>query len=325
MPTAAERLAALEAEVAALRAQVAEVATLRTQVQELLRQNQQLLARLAKDRHTSSTPPSSDPLAHQRPRSHRRRRGKQPGGPRGHRGQTRRLGAIPASGIAPRPDVCRAGQTPVDETAPVAGDERRHVQELPPVRLVVREQRTRRVRGPTGTPVSVGAVPAAAPAAARTTVRGCGRWRSLASSSSSSPPTRVRELVADLVGVPVAARGTRTRSRGARRRNGPAGRGAAPGGAAPGPRAAQSDATGVRRAGQLAWAPVAHWARTARLTQYAIHAQRGSAATDATDATDAIGILPTSQGVSAPDGGKPARHATPCRHALGTIHPSRAS
>jgi hypothetical protein len=80
MPTAEERLAALEAEVTALRAQV----------QEVLTQNQELRARLAnatKDRHTSSTLPASGPLGRKRPRSQRRRSGMQPGGQLGHRGR----------------------------------------------------------------------------------------------------------------------------------------------------------------------------------------------------------------------------------------------
>ena len=61
MGTAGGRIVELEAEVAALRAQV----------QELLVQNQQLQARLAKDSHNSSKPPSSDPLGRKRPRQRR--------------------------------------------------------------------------------------------------------------------------------------------------------------------------------------------------------------------------------------------------------------
>jgi hypothetical protein len=55
-------------------------------------------------------------------------------------------------------------------------------------------------------------------------------------------------------------------------------------------------------------------ASTARLTHYAIHAKRGSAA------TDAIGILPRFTGVSVHDGWKPYRRYTQCRHALCNIH-----
>jgi transposase len=72
-----------------------------------------------------------------------------------------------------------------------------------------------------------------------------------------------------------------------------------------------SDEKGVRRAGTLAWA---HVASTARLTHYAIQAQRGTAATDAID------ILPTYRGVSVHDGWKPYRAYTDCRHALCNIH-----
>jgi transposase len=72
-----------------------------------------------------------------------------------------------------------------------------------------------------------------------------------------------------------------------------------------------NDETGVRRAGSLAWA---HVASTARLTHYAIHAKRGSAA------TEAIGILPHFTGVSVHDGWKPYRAYQRCRHALCNIH-----
>jgi transposase len=67
----------------------------------------------------------------------------------------------------------------------------------------------------------------------------------------------------------------------------------------------------VRRAGRLAWM---HVACTDRLTQYAVHAKRGS------EATDAIGILPTYQGVSVHDGWKPSRANAACRHGLCNIH-----
>lgn len=67
----------------------------------------------------------------------------------------------------------------------------------------------------------------------------------------------------------------------------------------------------MRRAGKLAWA---HVTCTDRLTHYAIHAKRGSAA------TDAIGILPTYVGVSMHDGWKPYQTYTQCRHALCNVH-----
>src|SRR5260221_3438138 len=124
-----ERIAAWEAENAALRAKVAEVAALGAQVQELLTQNQELRARLAKDSHNSSKPPSSDPVARKRPRSQRRRSGKKPGGQLGHRGETLHLVATPDELVEHRPTGCGACQTPLDETAPVVGYERRQVQE----------------------------------------------------------------------------------------------------------------------------------------------------------------------------------------------------
>ncbi len=102
MSAADERIAELEAEVAALRAQV----------QELLTQNQQLQARLAnatKDSHHSSKPPSSDPLGRKRPRSQRRRSGKKPGGQLGHwghPGETLHLVGRPDEVVEHRLAVC---------------------------------------------------------------------------------------------------------------------------------------------------------------------------------------------------------------------------
>ena len=66
----------------------AENAALHEQVQVLLERVQVLEARLAKDSHNSSKPPSSDGLA-RKTKSLRHKSSKKPGGQLGHRGQRR--------------------------------------------------------------------------------------------------------------------------------------------------------------------------------------------------------------------------------------------
>jgi len=308
MSTAEDRLAEVEAENAALRAQVQTIPALQAQIAELLAQVQQLQGRLAKDSHNSNTPPSRDPLGRKRARSQRQRSGKKPGGQLGHRGETLRLVAVPDEVVEHRPAVCVACQTPLDETAPVELYERRQVRELPPLRLVVREYRALHVRCPACAQVSVGVFPAEAPSRAQYGAR----LRALAVyllEQQLIPYARVREVFTEVLGAPVSV-GTLTRwvrqsaetlrpveeqIKSALQR-------------AP---VLHSDETGVRRAGKLAWA---HVASTARLTHYAIHAKRGR------EATDAIGILPGYGGVSVHDGWKPYRTYTACRHALCNIH-----
>ncbi len=291
--TPAERIAELEAENAALRVRVREIAPLQAQIQELVAQVQDLQARLAKDSHHSSKPPASDPLGRKRPRSQRRRSGKKPGGQLGHRGETRHLVALADEVVEHRPARCEACQIPLDETAPVAGYERRQVQELPPVRLLVREHRALHMRCPACEQVSVGVFPTEAPSRAQYGPR----LRALAVylvEQQLIPYARVRDLFAELVGAPVSV-GTLTRwvQQGAQTLRPVEAQIKAALQRAP---VLQCDETGVRRAGTLAWA---HVASTARLTHDAIHAQRGTAA------TEAIGILPGYRGVSVHDGWKP--------------------
>src|SRR5271165_2861524 len=154
--TLEERIAELEAENAALREQVRELPLLREQIAVLVRQMQDLQARLAKDSHNSSKPPSSDGLA-RKTKSLRRRSGKKPGGQIGHRGETLRLVAVPDAVVEHRPAICVGCQTSLPEEAPVVVRERRQVHELPPVRLVVTEHQALHVRCPACQPVSVGA------------------------------------------------------------------------------------------------------------------------------------------------------------------------
>jgi transposase len=298
MSRAEDHLAELEAENAALRAQV----------KALLGRIEELEARLAKDSHNSSKPPSTDPLGRKRPRSQRRRSGKKPGGQLGHRGETLHLLATPDEVVEHRPAVCVECQTPLDQTAPVVLYERRQVRDLPPVRLVVREHRALHVRCPACAQVNVGVFPVEVTSRAQYGPR----LRALAVyllEQQLIPYARVREAFAELLGAPVSL-GTLTRwvRQGAETLRPVEEQIKAALQRAP---VVHSDETGIRRAGTLAWA---HVASTARLTHYAIQAKRGC------EATDAIGILPGYEGVSVHDGWKPYWRYTQRRHALCNIH-----
>jgi transposase len=295
--TADERIAQLEAENAR---QCEQIAALVARVQELE-------ARLAKDSHNSGKPPASDGLA-RKTKSLRKRSGKKPGGQLGHRGQTLHLVATPDVVVEHRPVVCSACQAPLSGQAPVLLRERHQVQEVPPLRLCVTEHQALHVQCPSCRAVSVGAFPREAPSRAQYGPR----LRALVVylvEQQLVPYARVRALLADLFGArlslstlvqwvqqaarvltPVELRIKQALAR------------------IP---VLHSDETGVRRAGQLAWA---HVASTAQLTHYAIHSKRGS------EATAAIGILPQFTAVSVHDGWKPYRVHTGCRHALCNIH-----
>jgi transposase len=299
--TPQEEIASLQAENARQREQIA---ALLERVQEL----ETRLANATKDSHNSHKPPTSDPLGRKRPRSQRRKSGKKPGGQLGHHGETLPLVAVPDEVVEHRPTVCWGCQTPLDETASVVLSERRQVRELPSVRLLVQEHRALHVRCPRCAQVSVGPFPPEASSRAQYGPR----LRALAVyllEQQLIPYARVRELFADLLGSPVSL-GTLVRwvQQGAETLRPVEEAIKTALGSAP---VLHSDETGVRRAGALAWA---HVASTSRLTHYAIHAQRGSAA------TDAIGILPTYRGVSVHDGWKPYRRYSACRHALCNIH-----
>ncbi len=117
---AEERIAELEAIVAQQR----------EQIEQLGVYIRDLEARLAKDRHNSSKPPSSDGLK-RKPKSLRAKSGKKPGGQLGHRGETLRLVATPDEVVEHRPARCAHCQTPLT-AAEVVLHERRQVHELPP-------------------------------------------------------------------------------------------------------------------------------------------------------------------------------------------------
>lgn len=303
--TLEDRIAELEAENAQQREQIA----------TLLGRVRDLEARLAKDSHNSSKPPSSDGLKRQLPRTRslRRKSGKKPGGQLGHPGETLHLVAEPDAVVEHRPAVCTACQMPLEDSAAsqvvaVVARERRQVQDVPPIRLHVTEHQALSVRCPSCQQVTAGTFPPEASSRAQYGPR----LRALAVylvAQQFVPYARTRDLLADVTGARLSV-GTLVEwvQQSAEtlkpvEKNLKAALQRAP--------VLHSDETGVRRNGRLAWA---HVASTDHLTHYAIHAKRGS------EATEAIGILPSYRGVSVHDGWKPYQAHTRCRHALCNVH-----
>lgn len=124
---AEERIAALEAENA----------TLRAAVEALTARIGELEARLRADSTMSSRPPSSDGLAKKpaTPRVAGGRRGKQPGAPGAHLARV----ADPDAVVEHEPAVCGGCGVGLDDAAPVVGTVARQVFDVPPVRLAVTE------------------------------------------------------------------------------------------------------------------------------------------------------------------------------------------
>jgi transposase len=175
-----------------------------------------------------------------------------------------RLVAVADELVEHRPAVCSACQAPLEQAAVLVRD-RRKVQDVPPVRLVVREHHAVHVRCPACQTVNVGTFPP--DAVSRVQYRP--RLRALVvylMEQQLVPFGRVRELLADLFGAHLSAgilvqwvqqsaaalESVEARIKTALRQ-------------AP---VQHNDETGVRRAGQLAWA---HVACTSQLTHYAIH------------------------------------------------------
>ncbi len=115
----------------------------------LVAQVQERQARLAKDRHNSGKPPSTDGLKRKAKRL-RKPSGKKAGGQLGHRGETLHLVATPDAVVEHRPAVCPACEADLtdEDGAAVMGRERRPVQEVPPVRLRVTEHQALHLRCP---------------------------------------------------------------------------------------------------------------------------------------------------------------------------------
>ena len=142
-----QRIAELEAEVAAKDARIAE---LECKVDGLTRQSAELLRRLGEDSGNSNKPPSSDPPANRAVRRARKarenRKRRKRGGQPGHKGSKRTL--LPPERVDEFvehfPDECENCWKPLPKT-PDPNAKRYQTTELPPVKPHTREHRRHEV------------------------------------------------------------------------------------------------------------------------------------------------------------------------------------
>lgn len=300
--TAVERIAQLEAENAALRAALAAAQQQVTVLSERLGDLEQ---RLAKDSHNSSKPPSSDGLS-RRPRSQRARTERKPGGQAGHAGHTLAQVALPDAQVRHRPSACLACQYPLEG---VAGQvvERRQVQDLPPLTLMVTEHQVEAVCCPQCQQMTRGAFPpeVRAPAQYGPHLRALAVYLN---QYQLLPEARTCETLADLVGCPLSDGTVAGWVQEAAEILAPTVAQIADLVAAS--RVQHADETGVRIEGRLHWL---HVNSTRFLTHLAWHQQRGK------PALEAIGIWPRFAGWAIHDRWASYDHYV-CLHSLCKAH-----
>jgi len=297
-----ERITQLEAEIVAKDRQIA---ALQGRIVALEAQVQHLLLRLAKDSQNSSKPPSSDGLS-RRPRSQRERSERKPGGQADHPGHTLVQVAAPDVAVRHRPARCHACQCPLDE---VAGQvvERRQVQDLPPLRLVVTEHQVEAVRCPQCQQITRGAFPpeVSAPSQYGPLMRALAVYLN---QYHLLPEARTSELLADLLGCALSDGSVASWVQEAAENLAPTMAQIADLVAAS--PVQHADETGVRIEGKLHWL---HVNSTRFLTHLAWHQKRGK------PALEAIGIWPRFRGWAIHD-----RWASyeqyPCLHSLCKAH-----
>ncbi len=275
-------------------------------IASLLRRIKELEDRLATDSHNSSQPPSRD-WSRRRTRSLRERRGKKPGGQRGHPGSTLSLVDTPDRLIVHHPVHCLHCGADLRETVGTTAD-RRQVIDLPPLTLEVVEHQTEAVVCPHCGGSTVGTFPSEVPQP----VQYGPQLQALAvylREYQLLPVERTTEVLADLFGAAPSAATVETAVE--RCADGLAMTEAAIKEAVQQSATLNADESGFYVGGTRCWV---HVASTPTLTYYAWDRHRGK------QATDAIGILPTFRGWVVHDALSTYFAYADCHHALCNAH-----
>ena len=270
--------------------QQARITALEEQNARLSARVQELEARLSKDSHNSSKPPSSDGLHKPAPKpcNLRKKTGKRAGGQPGHQGYTLELVDNPDHTLLHAPATCTGCGGSLQD-APVLGQERRQVFELPPLKLEVTEHQALSCVCPHCHTRNVGAFPEEVTQPAQYGPKMLGLCVYL-SQYQLLPLARTQELLVDLFGQS-PSQGTLTSAIAACSRRLEPVETALKAALLRAP-VLHSDETGIRVQKQLHWI---HVACTCTLTFYAHHARRGR------EAFTAMEVLPHFEGTSVHD------------------------
>jgi transposase len=286
------------------------LAALEEQNAHLLERVQELEARLSKDSHNSSKPPSSDGFNKLKPKpcNLRQKTDKHTGGQPGHPGHTLELVDNPDYTLVHAPTICLGCGGSLKD-APILGKDRRQVFELPPLKLEVTEHQALSCVCPHCHTLNAGEFPEEVAQPTQYGPKMLGLCVYL-SQYQLLPLARIQDLLVDLFGQS-PSQGTFTSAIAACSRRLEPVESALKAALLHAP-VLHSDETGVQVDTQLHWI---HVAATSTLTFYAHHAKRGR------KAFTAMGILPHFGGTSVHDSLVSYHDPTyACTHSLCNAH-----